>query len=448
MNTDQGGTEPQYQALRRVLRRNDVVLLIVGGVIGSGIFLVPGSVLRQVGGSPGLALLVWLLGGVLTLLGALTYGELGGMMPGTGGLYLYLREAFGRLPAFLYGWSLFLVISAAAIATLAVAIGNYAGQFLPLGPVTTKLVAIGVIAVLGWSNARGTLLGVRMIEVGTALKVGALALMIVLLPLLGDGFAVVDEWWPARWDGNLAGAVGLAMIAVLWAYEGWQYATFVAGEVIEPQRNLATGLALGTLALLVIYVLANLAYLAALGPLSLATSERVAADAVTAVLGRGFGSLVAVVIIISMLSAAQMILLTTARVHLAMARDGIFFAALARLHPERGTPARAVLALSGVAAVLAAIGSFEQLLSAVVFTGWIFYGLGALAVPVLRRRRPEAPRPFRVPGYPLSPLLFVAAATALVGNAVVSQPVAQTVFGLGVVATGVPAYLIWKRAGG
>jgi APA family basic amino acid/polyamine antiporter len=233
------------------------------------------------------------------------------------------------------------------------------------------------------------------------------------------------------------------MIAVLWAYEGWQYVTFSAGETIEPQRNFPRALVLGTLLLIAIYLLANVAYLAALGTSGVMASERVAADAVTAVLGPAAGKVIAAVILVSMFSAANGITMTAPRLYFSMARDRVFFAKLAEVHPRFGTPALAIVASSIWAMLLAVTGTFEQLLTYVVFIGWIFYALGGLAIFAYRRREPNLARPFRTPGYPLTPLLFVASAAAIVLNTIVSQP-GRAAVGLGLVLLGVPAFYLWR----
>lgn len=434
--------------LARTIGRRDLTLIVIGGVIGSGIFLVPGGVLAKSGGTVGVALLVWLFGGVLSLLGALTYSELGAMNPGSGGLYLYVRDAFGRLPAFLYGWTVFFVIQAGTVATLAVASSAYLEQFVELGPTGRKLVSLILIALLTWLNVRGTRISIAALNAATVLKVAALVFLIVTLPLAGAGLGQVENWWPERFSPALLQGAGLAMVSVLWAYEGWQYATFVAGEVVEPQRNLPAGLALGTLALVAIYTLANLGYVAALGPEGVAGSNRVAAEAMQVTLGPTAAALIAIPIIIAMASAAHGVMLTMPRVYFAMARDGVFFRQLGEIHPTYGTPAAAVVGGGVVAAVLAMLGSFEQLLNYVVFVGWIFYGLGAASIFVFRRTMPDAPRPFRVPGYPWTPFLFVLSAAAIVLNTIVSQPLRQTVMGLGVVALGLPAYWFWRHRSG
>ena len=435
------------RSLDRILSLRDLVLLVVGAVIGSGIFLVPGIVLTQTDGRVGVALLVWLIAGVLSLLGALTYGELSASNPEAGGIYVYIRDSFGRFPAFLYGWTLLFMISGGAIATLAVAFTSYLNQLVPVSGWTAKLVSVALIAVLMALNVRGTRQSADVQNVTTAIKVVAIVIMAVVLIAAGSGLpASAAALWPETFGGSVLAGALTAIIGVLWAYEGWQYVTFSAGEIRDPQRNFPRGLVMGTVTLIVLYCLANIAYLAALGPEGVARSSTVAADAVGAIMGPVAGQLIAATILISIFSAANSILLTTPRVYYAMARDGIFFRKLADVHPRFGTPALAVIVQAVWAMALALSGTFSQLLTYVVFTGWIFYALGAASIFVLRRKYPDAPRPFRVPGYPFTPLLFVIASTIIVINTLFTQPRLALV-GVACVLSGAPAYLIWRRYG-
>ena len=356
---------------------------------------------------------------------------------------MYLRDTFGRLPAFLYGWTLFFAISSGSLATLAVAASDYLDQIVPLSAAAGKAVSVAMVLVVGAINVRGTRHGAMVQNWTTGIKVGAIVVMAALLAGRGTGLRDPGwSWWPGAVDGSLLSGMGLAMIGVLWAYEGWQYVTFSAGEAMDPQRTFPHGIVLGTAALIAVYLLANVAYLAALGPRAAGASDAVAADAVRAVVGPGAGKAIAAAIVISMFGAANGLSLTAPRVYFAMARDRIFFRRLADVHPRFGTPAVAVATSSAWAALLALSGTFEQLLTYVVFAGWIFYALGALSLLVYRRREPDRPRPFRVPGYPVTPLLFVAAAGAIVVNTLVARPV-QGMLGLGIVLLGVPAYYLW-----
>jgi APA family basic amino acid/polyamine antiporter len=434
----------QTATLERTLGLRDLILLIIGTVIGSGIFIVPGAVLRQVHGGIGIAMLVWLAGGILSLLGALTYGELAAMNPKAGGIYIYIRDCFSPLPAFLYGWTLFLVISSGSIATLAVAFSGYLGEIVPLTPMLSKLIAVGMIVIVTVINVLGTRESANVQNWTTAIKVVAILIMSAVLLWLGRGFSGSGvSFWPAGDGASLASGFGLAMIGVLWAYEGWQYVTFSAGETINPQRNFPRALLIGSAALIGIYLLANVAYLAALGPIKAGQTDSIAAAAVTAVAGPWASKLVSLAILISIFSAANGVVLTAPRVYYAMARDGLFFHRLSEVHPRFRTPAFAVLAGSAWAAVLAATGTFEQLLTYVVFSGWLFYALGAACIFVYRRRPSEVAIPYRVPGYPWTPLLFILSAAALVINTIATQPVRAAV-GLGVVVLGTPVYFIWR----
>ena len=434
-------------ALRRTLGFGDLVMLTLGTVIGSGIFLVPGVVLKQSNGRLGLALLVWIVGGVLSFLGALTYAELGASRPDAGGLYTYIRDAFGPLPAFLYGWTSFLVIASGSVATLAVAFSSYLSQIIPVGPQVSKLVALAMIMLIAAVNIRGTRASASMENVATGAKVGALIVMAGALIAVGRGWRDVGPIWPDAWNGSIFVAAGTAMIGVLWAYEGWQYVTFSAGETRDPQRVFPRAIALATFALVVLYVLANVGYIAALGPAAAAKSDHVAADAMGAIFGSVSGKLLSVLVLVSIFSATNGLMLTAPRLYFAMARDGVFFQRLARISPTRGTPVAAIISLAVWSAVLALSGTFEQLLTYVVFAGWIFYGLGALAVFPLRSRTPDAERPFRTPGYPITPLLFAASAAMLVLNTMRERPT-QALAGLGVVLLGTPVFYLWRARSG
>ena len=430
-------------SLNRTLNLRDLILIVIGTVIGSGIFLVPGPVLRQSGGSVGVSLLVWLAAGVLSLLGALTYGEMGAAKPDAGGLYVYLRDALGPLPAFLYGWTMFFVMSTGSCATLAVAFTSYLGQFVTLSPVAGKVVAIAMILVVMIINVRGTRQGANVQGVATAIKVAAILIMSVMLIAVGHGFAATPTLWPAHWNGSLLAGVGFAMISVLWAYEGWQYVTFSAGETKDPQRVFPLGIGVGTALLIGIYVLANVGYIAALGADGAVKSDRIAAEAMAALFGPAAGKLIAAIILVSMFSAANGLTLTAPRLYYSMSRDGLFFSKLAEVHPRFNTPAIAIVASSIWAMILAATGSFERLLTYVVFVGWIFYALGALAIFAYRRREPNMPRPFRTPGYPITPILFVLSAAAIVINTIVTQP-RNVIVAVALMLLGVPAYFMWR----
>ena len=428
--------------LRRTLSLRDLIFIGVGTVIGSGIWLTPGGVLRAAG-SPGLALLAWTLGGVLSLLGALTFAELGASRPDAGGMYVYLRDAFGRPLAFLYGWTMFLVIGAGSMATLAAAFPRYVSVFVALSPVGARVISVVMIAIVTAINIRGTRRSADVQAVATALKAGVIVVLALVLIIVSPGGRQTAAWWPAEFSIATLSAMVTGMIGVLWAYEGWQYVTFSAGETINPQRTFARGIVIGTAVLIGLYVLANVGYLRALGGDGVAASDRVASDAASAVLGPGIARALAAVILVSIFSAANGMMLTLPRLFFAMSRDRVFFARLADVHPRFGTPAAAIGSTALWSSVLVLSGTFEQLLTYVVFMSWLWFALAALAIFTFRRREPDAERPFRAPGYPLTPILFVLAALVIVINTVVAQPV-QSLVGLGLAILGVPAYLVWR----
>ena len=433
--------------LVRTLRQGDLVLVVIGTVIGSGIWLVPGTVLRNTAGDPGVALLVWLVGGVCSLLGALTFAELGTSYPDAGGSYTYVREAFGRFPAFLLGWTLFLAVNTGSTATLAVAFANYAGELVPLGAAGRKVLPAIMIVAVSAVNIRGVRHGATVQNWSTAVKVAAiLALAIAGLSLGAGGGAATSRAFSAPLSPGLLSGSGVALLGVLWAYEGWINVTNSAGEALDPQRTFSRGIIVGTAALIALYLLANIGYLATLGPEGVAGSQRVAADAVRVLFGPVAAKLVSVAVLVSVFSAANGLALTGPRMYYAMARDGVFFRALGAVHPRFGTPAMAIAAGGAWAVLLTLWGSFEQLLTYVVFASWLFAALAAASVFVLRRRHPEARRPFRVPGYPVTPALYIVAALAIVANTVVARPV-QALAGLGIVLLGTPVYFLWKERG-
>jgi len=429
--------------LRRVLGLRDLVLLIVGTVIGSGIFLVPSAVLHSVGNSVTVALMVWVIGGFLSLLGALTYGELSATKPEAGGLYIYIRDCFGGLAGFLFGWILFFVVSTGSVATLAVAFSNYLGGLIELKPWAAKVVSLLMIGVIAVVNVRGTRQSANLQNLTTAIKVAAILAMAAGLLLFSQAVHPLKVAMPpSAGVGSIWAGFGTAMVSVLWAYEGWQYATFTAGETIHPQRNFPLAFMSGIGILIGVYLLANLGYVAALGADGVANSSRVAASALST-LSPVLARFVTLAILISIFSAAHSITLTAPRVFYAMAKDGVFFQQLAQVHPQFGTPAFAILAATVWASLLAITGTFEQLLTYVVFVGWAFYALAAASIFVYRKRKTTG-TVYRVPGYPWTPSCFIAIVGLFVANTIIHQPLRAFV-GTVIVLTGVPAYFAWRR---
>jgi APA family basic amino acid/polyamine antiporter len=439
--------------LQRTLRLRDLFLLFVGCVIGSGIFLTPGLILRQLNGSVGLSLLVWVVGGILSLLGALTYAELSATNPEAGGIYCFIRDAFGRMPAFLYGWCLFLVIASGSIAALARAFTEHLAEIVPLSALGKTVLSVAMIAVVTAVNVWGTRKSSNLQNWTTLIKVGIIVILSAILLLLGRHAGELPAAFGTTLHGTaLISSFGLAMISVLWAYEGWQFGTYSAGEVVDPQKAFPRAFLLGSLVLAGLYIVAVIAYLFALGPAGATASNTIASTSVGVVLGRRAEIIVALTILVSTFSAANSVALTSPRVFYAMANDNLFFKKLADVHPRFQTPAAAIIALGVWSAVLACAGKFAELIGGVIFIGWIFYGLGAAAIFPLRRANKGAAIPYRVPGYPWTPLLFVLAAAAIVGNAIyqaILDPSKFVHLAIAVVlfVLGLPAYFFWRKRG-
>jgi amino acid transporter len=414
--------------------------VVVGTIIGSGIFLVSSTMTRGVG-TPAAVFFVWVFGGLLSLSGALAYAELGAMLPEAGGEYVYLREAYGPLWGFLYGWSQFLVMKTASIATLAAGFALYFTFFFP--SLNLKAVAVIVVAVLGTVNYFGVRTGGAVQTFFTVLKVALiLALVLAALVIGGGHWANFSTAVPV--GSRLSGFV-VALVAALWAYDGWNNVSMAGGEVADPQKNIPRSLVLGTMGVGLLYVLANVAYFYILPAPEVEASRRVAGDVARKFLGEWGGSAVALAAMVSMFAAINGSILSGSRVPFAMARDGVFFPALARVHPRYHSPHVAVIVQSVLAALMALTGQYDELFTYVIFASWIYYGLTGAAVFMLRRKHPEWPRPYRTWGYPVLPALFVAISGALVVLTLREQAWWRSLLGLGIIGLGVPAYLIGRR---
>jgi APA family basic amino acid/polyamine antiporter len=427
-------------ALRRELGLASASLLVVGGIIGSGIFFTPAEVGRALPTSAWI-LGVWAAGGLVALAGALTFAELGAMLPEAGGPYVYIREAFGPLVAFLHGWMILLLIASGAIAAVALSFAGYLARFVPIGGVGGPLgVAAITIAAVTLTNVLGVKPGTFAANVFTVSKIAALTALIVAalaitpLPLAGPASAP-----PA--PPPLLNGLSAAFVAVLFTIGGWQQTNMVAGEIRDPARTLPRALMLGIAIVIVIYVGANLAYLHALGRDGLASSSAVAADTAQRVLGPAGATAITVAAMLSIFGFVNVALLANARVLYALGRDGALFPAAARVHPRFGSPHVALLLLGGWSIVLlvATGGSLGALLSGVVFADWVFFGLAAAAVFRLRRLRPDVVRPYRVAGYPWLPATFVACAVGGVAASWVAEP-RMSLAGTAMLAAGVVLY--------
>jgi len=427
--------------LRRALGAGDTASFVVGTVIGSGIFLVPSEIARVLP-ARGPTLAVWIVGGVFTLFGVLSLAELGAAIPAPGGIYTFLVRAYGEVVGFLCGWAVLTVIESGAIATLAVAFSITLGRLLPMSAAAARSVSIGAVLLLTAVNVLGVRAGASVQNALTFLKVAGLAGMVAAIFLLSPGAAPAAAAAPgAGRPGSPIAAFGIAMVAVLWAYEGWHDASFVAGEIRDPQRNFPLGAVAGTVVIVGLYLAANLAYLHVLPPAEIAASPLVALSAIERVLGPRGGKILTAVILCSILGALNGSILAGPRAYFQMARDGLLPRRLGEVDRRFRTPANAI-ALQGIWAcvLVLLIGGFSQLFTYVVFGGWLFYALAVGAVLVLRRKEPELPRPFRAPGCPAIPLIFVAGALGLVASTLASTP-RESLIGLAFIALGIPVDL-------
>ncbi len=436
-------------SLPRVLTLWDVVMIVIGGVIGSGIFLSPRSIAAAVP-SPLIMLGVWVVGGMFSFFGAVSFAELGAAMPEAGGIYIYLREAYGSLLSFLFGWTLFLVIDSGSIATLAVA---FSSEMLPkfhayanMTTLTKKLIAAGFVIFLGAVNYLGVRWGARLQNLLTVIKTAAIGLVVIGAFFFAKGhghLANFVEPKPGAFNFPLLAAFGVGLVASLWAYKGWEAATYSAGETKNPQRNLPLGILIGTIAVIVLYLLANMAYLYIFPVGDIAKSGSVAPDVMNIVMGPFGSSLIIFLILFSILGAANQNMLTSPRVYFAMARDGLFFKKISEVHPKFLTPHVSIIAISIWSIVLTLTGTFEQLFTYVIFGEWIFFGLTVASVMVLRKKLPNLHRPYKTWGYPVTPIIFVMAAL-YVAVASLFSSFKNAMFGLGIICLGIPAYLYWK----
>jgi APA family basic amino acid/polyamine antiporter len=459
----------------RAISRLDATALVVGSMIGSGIFLVSADILRQVQ-APGLLLLVWGISGVVTLLGALTYGELAAMFPKAGGNYVYLREAISPLFGYLYGWTLFTVIQTGTIAAVAVALARFTSVLFPslspdvflgttlhfpqpigdiaVGLSPQRIFAIVSIALLTWINVRGVRTAAFIQTSLTAIKTVALAALILLGITIGrNAVALASNFGPGFWPvGGLTLSVlpviGAAMVGSLFSMDAWNNVGFAAGELKQPEKDLPYAMAVGVLTVTTLYVLANVAYLHVLPPdaIAHAPQDRVGTAAMEAMFGTPGLYIMAVAIMISTFGCNNGLILSGARVYYAMAVDSLFFKSAAVLHPQYKTPAVALIVQAVWTCVLCLSGTYGQLLNFVIFAAVAFYLVTAIGLFALRRKRPDLPRPVRAPGYPWLPALYVVL-TALIAINLLVQDATRTYsfLGLALVVLGVPVYYGWRR---
>jgi APA family basic amino acid/polyamine antiporter len=444
--------------LKRDLGMWGAAAIVVGTVIGSGIFLVPRTMIQRVG-TPEMVFLIFVFGGLLSLAGALSYAELAAMLPEAGGEYNYLREAYGPMWGFLYSWTQMWVAKSGSIATLATGFFYYLTNFFPIldrvfyrlplpigpqgGPLELRygqLLGMALILGLAWLNYVGVKVGGEVQIAVTVIKVALIAFIIMA------GFAFGQPHPPSAGIPAPLTTAGFfaALVAALWAYDGWNNVSMVASEIHQPQRNLPLSLIWGTIAVIAIYLLANGAYFHVLSASEVGSSPRVAAEMMRKILGGAGANAVSVAAMISIFAALNGSILAGSRVPYAAARDGYFFSAVARVNAQHHTPGIAILALSGWSAILVLSGRYEQLFTYVIFASWILYGMTTAAVLVLRKKRPELPRPYKTWGYPVVPIVFVSVAGFLVISTLLDSP-RESLMGIGLIILGLPFYYRWAR---
>lgn len=436
----------------------DATLVTIGSVLGTAIFITPGDIARSVPHA-GLTLLLWLGGGLVTLAGALTYAELGALFPRAGGQYEFLKEAYGRFWGFLFGWASFLVIMNGGLAALAVGFGEYTGVFLPFFSTRHVLLAVP-LGVFTWTLNGGQLAGALCLVFLTAvnyvgLKEGAglqnavtLVKIASLVALAVFGFATParhhpDLWAPLPGGGALFTGLGVAMVAVFWSFDGWYAVTNLAGEMRRPERDLPRGLIAGTLLITALYAVMNLVFVRSLSFEEMQATSRVAETSASTLFGPIGGQLISAAVLVSTFGCISATILYAARIYLPMAQDGVFFPSLAYIHPRYRTPSTSILAQGVWAILLTFSGTYQQLYTYVMFAVCLFHAATGVAVFVLRRTRPDLPRPYRTWGYPVVPALFVLSALLIVANTLVVSP-RESLIGLGLLVLGVPAYLFWR----
>ena len=440
-------------------------MMMVGIVIGSGIFLTTGLMAESIPSVP-LLLLAWVVGGLVVLAGALTYAELGAALPEAGGQYVYLREAYGALPGFLFGWKMFLVNMTGSIAALGVAFAEYFGRFFPnlatshilfskhmrlfgidvdYSLSAGQLVAVGAILLLSAFNCLGVGLGKNLQNVLTVVKIGVMFALIVLAVAFGKKTAVDWAWNPSRLDfPQLAAGFCLALIAVFWAFDGWNNINYVAGEIKNPKRNLTNALIFGTMGITLIYALTNLVYMIALPVEEMSGVVTIADRATASLFGPAVAGVFSAVILVSVLGALNGTIFVGPRVYYAMARDGLFFKRVAGIHPRFRTPAVSLVYQAVWACLLALTGTFEQLFTFAMFAGILFWVAAAAAVFTLRKNKPHLPKPYKTWGYPFTPAVFILVLSGILINTLVQKPV-ESLAGMLLILAGVPVYLFWKR---
>ena len=432
--------------LKRVLSLLDATMINAGGIIGSGIFMVPAAV-AMFTGSASLFFMVWIAGGIVSLFGALSVAELGAAMPRAGGQYVYLSEAYGPVWGYLYGWSAIAVINTASIAAVGVAFSEYLRFFFPITDISIKGIAVATIVLLTIINILDVKSGARFQNLFTISKLGAIFGIIILgLVMEGGSNQNLSPFFSDQSFTELVGPLGLAMVSVLWTFDGWIFITYVAGEVKNPGRNIPLSLIFCMLIVVSIYLLLNYVLIYTLGFTGMNGSDLVVSDAASVFLGNKGAAIVTLIILISLIGANNGFVLTSARINYAMAKDKLFFHQASQIHPRFKSPANALIIQCVWACLLTFTGTFNQLITYIIFASWIFYGMSAGAVIILRNKKPDMERPYKTPVYPWIPIIFILFAIFLTINTIMEAP-RDAAIGAGIILVGLPMYYYWKKNG-
>ncbi|MEA1875976.1 MAG: amino acid permease [Bacteroidota bacterium] len=430
--------------LRKELSLYGLTMIAIGSCIGSGIFLTP-AIISGYLPNPWFIILVWVIGGLITLTGALTFAELGSMFPKSGGVYVYLRKAYGDFVGFLYGWAYLTIVNTGAIAALCIAFATYLSFFIPFTQQQITIVAVCAIIAVTLVN----LFRVKISEYFSNFFSGVKLIGIFLIILVGllAGNTGMNEWQIPQAAGSIPITIntfGLALVGVLWSFGGWQHTSFLSGEAKNASKNIPKAMVFGAIVVTVVYILTNMGYLMLLPIDVMSSSDSIAADAVSTVVSFG-GGLVAVLIAISVLGTAGIYTMTCPRIYYAMAKDDLFFKGLAKIHPKYQTPVNAILVQSILAIILLILwGTFEDIITYVVFTDWIFFALTAIAVIKFRKTLPNFHRPVRTFGYPVTPIIFILITSGFVINTFIEKPT-QAYAGLALLVIAYPVFLYFKR---
>lgn len=429
--------------LAKELTLYGLVMVAIGSCIGSGIFVTPSQIAGLVP-SPLLILAVWAIGGVITLTGALTFGELGSIFPKSGGIYVFLKEAYGGWLGFLYGWGYLLIITSGSIAVLSLAFSYYLGYFIPMNETWKILTSIIAISVLTTLNVLRAKFGEMFSNIFTGLKLAGI-LIIVCVGLFWGNSQLSFKASSLLFAGTTGiSSLGVALVGVLFSYGGWQHASFLAGETKNPSRNVPIAMITGAIVVTIIYLLVNLSYMFLLPLSTITVSQKVAAEAVSTIIPSG-GMLVAAIIAVSTLGTIGIYTLSAPRIYYAMAEDGLFFKSIAKVHPVFKTPVNAIIVQSVWAIVLLLFwGTFEDLITYTVSVDWIFFTLAAAGIFIFRRKLKDVERPYKTFGYPVTPLIFICINTWFVLNMIVNKPLHMGL-GIGLLISGIPVYLFFKR---